>query len=69
MLSDDLKKIDKTFKEMIDVSKKELLLLLFDRPNTFFIVAIMDILNHFNLSLVSVGIIHQNLEEMGLVRS
>ena len=29
-----------------------------------FIMTIMDILNHFNLSLVNFGIIHQNLEEM-----
>ena len=49
-LSDDLKKIDKTFKETIV-------------KNSFFIMTIMDILNHFNLRLVNIGIIHQKLEE------
>ena len=34
-LFEDLKKINKTFKETTDLSKKQILLLLFDRSNTF----------------------------------
>ena len=45
-----LKKTDKTVKKTIV-------------KNNFFIMTIMDILNHFNLGLVNIGIIHQKLEE------
>ena len=45
-----LKKTGKTFKKTIV-------------KNNFFIMTIMDILNHFNLGLVNIGIIHQKLEE------
>ena len=63
-LSDDLKKVDKTFKETIDFPKKQIPSLLFDRSKLFFIMTIMDILNHFNLRLCNVGIIHQKLQEI-----
>ena len=66
--SNYLKKIDKTFKQTTYLSKKKKkkkkLPLLFNRPNTFFIITITDILNHFSLRLVNVGIIHQKLEEV-----
>ena len=45
-----LKKTGKTFKKTIV-------------KNNFFIMTIMDILNHFNLGLVNIGIINQKLEE------
>ena len=37
-LSDDLKQINKTFKEETDLSKKEILPLLFDRSKTLFLL-------------------------------
>ena len=58
------KKNDKTFKETTDLSKKNYHHFCLIDQMLLFIMTIMDILNHFNLSLVNVGIIHQNLEEM-----